>query len=408
MAFRLAPPSSSPHPVVFLILILPFGVMSGYLTVTIVYLLTQAGVPVDESAALIAMSYIPHSWKFFWAPLVDTTLSRRIWYLLAASVTALGIYATGAVPAEAASLPLLTAVVLLSNFAVTFLAMSVESLMAYGAPDKAKGRAAGWFQAGNLGGFGLGGGAGLWMAQNFQAPWIAGTVLAAASLLCCTALAFVAEPQRVARAEKYYRTLASVVKDLWHVVRSRRGFLGLLICFLPIGTGAASNLWSALAGDWHASADTVALVTGVLSGIVMAAGCLVGGYVCDRMDRKAAYGLFGVLMAGCAVAMALAPRSESMYIGFTLIYAFMNGLAYAGFSAIALEAIGLGAAATKYNLFASLSNIPIGYMTAVDGWAATRWGPGGMLYAEAAIAVLALLFFVVVASLSARQRTQAA
>jgi PAT family beta-lactamase induction signal transducer AmpG len=408
MAFRLAPPSSSPHPVVFLILILPFGVMSGYLTVTVVYLLTQAGVPVDESAAVVAISYIPHSWKFFWAPLADTTLSRRTWYLLAALVSAVGIYATGAVPAEAASLPLLTAVVLISNFAVTFLAMSVESLMAYGAPDKAKGRAAGWFQAGNLGGFGLGGGAGLWMAENLQAPWIAGAVLSVASLLCCAALAFVGEPRRAARPDKYYRTLALVVKDLWLVVRSRRGFLGLLICFLPIGTGAASNLWSAVAGDWHASAETVALVTGVLSGIVSAAGCLVGGYACDRMDRKTAYALFGLLMAGCAVAMAIAPRSEPMYAAFTLIYAFMNGLAYAGFSAIALEAIGLGAAATKYNLFASLSNIPIGYMTAVDGWAAARWGPGGMLYAEAAIGVLALLFFVVVASLSARRRTRAA
>ena len=221
-------------------------------------------------------------------------------------------------------------------------------------------------------------------------------------------VAFVAEPQRAPREETYYRTLANVIKDLWHVVRSRRGFLGLLICFLPIGTGAASNLWSALAGDWHASAETVALVTGVLSGIVMAAGCFVGGYVCDRMDRKAAYALFGALMAGCAVAMALAPRSETMYAAFTLIYAFINGLAYAGFSAVALEAIGLGAAATKYNLFASLSNIPIGYMTAVDGWAAARWGPGGMLHTEAAVGVLALLFFVVVAALSSRERAQAA
>ena len=408
MTLRLAPPSGTPHPVVFLILILPFGVMSGYLTVTIVYLLTQAGVPVDASAGLVAMSYIPHSWKFFWAPLVDTTLSRKTWYLLATTVSGLGIYATGAIPAEAGSLPLLTAVVLLSNFAVTFLAMSVESLMAYGTPEDAKGRSAGWFQAGNLGGFGLGGGAGLWIAQHFQPSWMAGAVLAVASLSCCIAIAFVAEPQRAPRDDKYYRTLASVITDLWHVARSRRGFLGLLICFLPIGTGAASNLWSALAGDWHASAETVALVTGVLSGIVMAAGCFVGGYVCDRMDRKAAYALFGVLMAGCAVAMAFAPRSETMYAAFTLTYAFINGLAYAGFSAVALEAIGLGAAATKYNLFASLSNIPIGYMTAVDGWAAARWGPGGMLHTEAAVGVLALLFFVIVAALSSRQRAQAA
>jgi MFS family permease len=408
MAFRLAAPSPAPHPVVFLILILPFGVMGGYLTVTIVYLLTQAGVPIDQSAALVATSYIPHVWKLAWAPLADTTLSRKTWYVLAAVASALGIYATGAVPAAVAWLPLLTVVVLISNVAVTFLGMSVEGLMAYSAPDQAKGRAAGWFQAGNLGGFGLGGGAGLWMAQVLSAPWMAGALLAAASLACCAACAWVDEPPPAPRAPRYSQTLVNVARDLWRMARSRRSFLGLLICFLPIGTGAASNLWSAVAGDWHASAETVALVTGALGGIASAGGCLVGGYTCDHMDRKAAYALYGVLMAACAVAMALAPRSESMYVGFTLLYAFISGLTYAGFSAVALESIGLGAAATKYNLFAALSNIPIGYMTVVDGWAAARWGAGGMLYIEAVAGAFALLVFVAVAVLSAKPRARMA
>lgn len=408
ISFRLAAPPAQPHPAVFLILILPFGVMAGYLTVTLVYLLTQSGVSVGESATLVAISYIPHSWKFVWAPIPDTTLSRKTWYLLAAFVSSLGIFAMGATPAAAGSLPVLTMVVLISNVAVTFLGMSVESLMAYSSSDEAKGRAAGWFQAGNLGGFGLGGGAGLWMAQEFAAPWIAGAVLAAACLACCAAMAFVSEPQHGPRERQYYRAVANVMKDLWRVVRSRRGFLGLLICFLPIGTGATSNLWSAVAGDWHASVEAVALATGVASGFVSAAGCLVGGYACDRMDRKSAYALYGILIAVCAIAMALAPRSEATYVGFTLTYAFMNGLAYAGFSAVTLEAIGLGAAATKYNLFASLSNIPIGYMTAVDGWAAARWGPAAMLYIEAAVGVAALLVFVAVATSSTQPRARAA
>jgi PAT family beta-lactamase induction signal transducer AmpG len=95
MVFRLAPPSESPHPAVFLFLMLPFGVMAGYLTVTVVYLLTQAGISVEQSAALVALSYVPHTWKFLWAPIVDSTLSRKQWYLLSAGVTAVGTYATG-------------------------------------------------------------------------------------------------------------------------------------------------------------------------------------------------------------------------------------------------------------------------------------------------------------------------
>jgi hypothetical protein len=88
----------------------------------------------------------------------------------------------------------------------------------------------------------------------------------------------------------------------------------------------------------------------------------------------------------------------------TLTYALITGLTYAGFSAVVLEAIGRGAAATKYNVFASLSNIPIAYMTVVDGWARTRWNEGAMLYVEAVIGVAALLVFIAVATTTRRRR----
>jgi len=93
-----------------------------------------------------------------------------------------------------------------------------------------------------------------------------------------------------------------------------------------------------------------------------------------------------------------------MYILFTMAYALITGLTYAGFSAVVLEAIGLGAAATKYNVFASLSNMPIMYMTVIEGWAQTRWNVAGMLFVEAALAAAAMLLFVVTVAMS-RKRT---
>jgi PAT family beta-lactamase induction signal transducer AmpG len=112
-------------------------------------------------------------------------------------------------------------------------------------------------------------------------------------------------------------------------------------------------------------------------------------------------------MVVCAVAMAFAPRTESMYIVFTLIYAFIQGLTYAGFTAVVLEAMGLGAAATKYNAFASLSNMPIAYMTVIDGWAYERWSAAGLLNIEAAIGVLGIVVFLVVAMAMARRPSAA-
>ena len=68
-----------------------------------------------------------------------------------------------------------------------------------------------------------------------------------------------------------------------------------------------------------------------------------------------------------------------------------------------LEAIGHGAAATKYNLFASLSNMPIAYMTAMEGWVNSRWGVTGFLYIEAVMSVVSLFVFGAANSLSARR-----
>ncbi len=377
-----------------MVLIMPFGMMSGYLTVAVAYLLKEAGASVEQIAGLITISYLPHIWKFFWAPVADTTLGRKPWYLIACVLSAAGFGATGAFPATRAGIAALTVVVLVANVAVTFLGMSVESLMAYDAPDDEKGRAGGWFQAGNLGGNGLGGGAGLWLAQHLAAPWMAGALLGLLCLLCCIALLFIEEPAAAHRRENLGKSLLHVLIDLWNTAKSRIGAIALLLCFLPIGSGAASNLWSAVAHDWHASEDTVALVTGVLGGLVSAVGCVAGGWLCDRMNRKAAYVLYGVLQALCAVAMALAPRTENSYIVFTMLYAFISGLTYAGFSAFVLEAMGLGAAATKYNLFASLANMPITYMTSIDGWAYKHRGAAGMLYVEAIAGAIGLVLFL--------------
>jgi len=377
-----------------MVLIIPFGLVTGYISVTLGYLLGHAGVNAEGVAALVAISFIPQTWKFLWAPVADLTLTRKRWYALSAVLCAVGLATLGAIPAAAASLPLLSAVAFCASLATTFLAMSVESLMAYGTSEAEKGRAGGWFQAGNLGGFGVGGGAALWIAEHVPQAWLPGATLGAVCLACCVALVFIDEPQKFERPPSVLGSVAEVVRDLWHVVRSRGGFLALLICFLPIGTGAATNLWAAIAADWHAPANTVALVTGALGGVASAAGCLVGGYWCDRMDRKKAYWVFGLAQAACLIAMAASPRTEVVYIGYVLLYAFVSGLTYAAFSAVVLEAMGLGAAATKYNLFASLSNMPIAYMTLVDGWAHTRWGAGTMLWTEAAIGAAAVVFFM--------------
>jgi MFS family permease len=389
-------PHKYPHPITFMFLMLPFGVMSGYVTVTIGYLMTKAGIPLEQVAPIIAITLIPNIFKFLWAPLVDTTLSVKKWYIIANIATAIGIFLTGILPLKVEYLTLMASVVFLTSLINTIIAMSTESLLAHDTPEHLKGRAGGWLQAGNLGGLGLGGGAGLWLAERLPDPWMAGTIIALACLLCSFALLYLKEPSIYIKAENYLKTLGNLNKDIWNLIKSRMGFLALFLCFLPLGTGAASSLWSSISNDWSASADTVALVIGVGGGILSAIGCLVGGWICDKMDRKKAYILFGATQALIAVGMAYSPQTEEMFVIWTSLYAFSSGLAYAGFSAFVLEAIGKGAAATKYNVFASLSNAPIYYMIYIDEWSHRNWGAFGMLTAESIMAMLGIIAFIAI------------
>src|ERR1051325_10221713 len=158
--------SGGPHPGIFLILLLPLGIANGYVVVTLAYLLSHAGVSTAAIAGLVALSLFPQTWKVLWAPIVDTTLTNKRWFLVSAIATGALMIATAAVPPIAANLFLIEGLVMLFSVAVSVNAMAAEALMAHATSLEEKGRTGGWSQAGNLGGTGLGGGLGLWLAQH--------------------------------------------------------------------------------------------------------------------------------------------------------------------------------------------------------------------------------------------------
>jgi MFS transporter, PAT family, beta-lactamase induction signal transducer AmpG len=393
------------HPWVFMVLCIPFGAVGGYATVTLPYQLKIAGVSVAKITALSAIVIMPQTWKFFWAPVVDVTLDQRKWYLISGLATVVGIAAFGFFPATAAGLTALSIVIFLASLASTFNGMACDSLVAYATPDELRGRAAGWYQAGNLGGAGIGGGLGLELAGRLPAPWMGSCIVGGLCLLCCAAVFLLPKPEAPFGEHKVLRKLGETAKDLWQMARQRAGALALILCFLPIGSGAAP--FAAIATEWRASDHIVAIVTGVLGGVISAVGCIAGGWLCDRMDRKDAYVWFGIFQAAAGIAMALMPRTQFMYVLWTLIYTFGTGLAYAAFSAFTLEAIGKGAAATKYNALASLSNVPIYYMTVIDGAAHDKWNSTGMFFTESALAVAAAVIFMLLAKVLWRKRATA-
>ena len=385
------------HPIVYLVLYLPYGIANGYVTVTLAWLLSHAGASVAAISVLASMGLLANTWKVAWSPLVDTTLTAKRWFLIGLVTTVASVVVMALLPTMVSLLPVFGWLALAGGVAATLCAIAIDRMMAFDVPDSLKGQAGGWSQAGNLGGVGLGGGAGLWLAQHSGHPWIAGVILGAVSLACAAPLVLMADPERLAKGRSYLAILIETGRDVLVLVRTRIGLLACFIMLLPIGSGGLQQLWAAIAKDWGAGADEVALVGGLLAGLVSIPGCILGGYFADRIDKKRAYSLFGIVLSAVAIGMALAPRSPAAFLVFACLYNFVVGFCYGAYSAVTLEAIGKGAAATKFNLISSLSNAPILMVTLVDGWAETRFGATGMLYVEAAMGVAGVALYTAVA-----------
>ena len=368
------------EPITILFLVLPYGISSGFASVTLPFLLIQHGFSVAGAASITALGLSANIWRFIWAPLTDLTLSLHKWYLIGLGFCSSTLFLLCFIPINTNATGFLTAIVLLSQIAATFVVAPVGGFMAKTVAEEKKGRAGGWYQAGNLGGMGLGGGAGIWLSSHFSYQ-IAGIVLSIAMLSCGLALYFV---QQVYSEKE--RTLKEGLKillvDIKDLSRSPIAIFTTIMIITPIGIGAAAYIWSSVATDWKVTPDTVALVTGIISGGVSAIGCVFGGWVADKLGRWWAFFGSGTLMAIVTLVMSISNFTPVSYIGGVLLYAFMFGFANAAFSAVVLHAIGKGLASTKYALLSSISNIAPVYMTTFDGLLHDKYNIRTMLLGE--------------------------
>jgi MFS transporter, PAT family, beta-lactamase induction signal transducer AmpG len=396
----------TPHPFIYFILFLPFGATAGFVSVMIGHYAHAAGMSDGVVAALVAMNTLPHTWKFLWAPVVDTVWNGRGWYISANLVSSLAIMAMGLIPITQGNINLLTAIIFINGLATTFVGMCTESLMAHLTPLSDRGRAASFSQAGNVGGS-LVGGIALNIAEATHTQYIPAFVVGGALLACSGALLTMPAPPKT-KPQGLKVAMREVGTDIWSILASRAGVFAIVLCFMPIGAGAASGLFAAMADDWHASANVVGFSNGVGSGVGAIIGCLIGGKLSDLMDRRNAYAVTGVILAIFTFGMALAPRTAWSYVFFVLLYNLGVGLCYSTFTAFVLEIIGKGAAATKYNIFASLANIPIYAMGRLDGYVSDHHGRTTMLWFDGGSGIVGAAIVFVAALILLRGKPPAA
>jgi MFS family permease len=380
----------------YAVLFLPGGLAGGFVTVTLGYVLGHNGVSVAAIAGIASLFLLPTTWQFFVGPVVDMSLTRTGWYIIGSLILAACFVAFALTPMTAAALPALGFLCFAIGAASVAQSTAGIAAMVATTPPERRGPIAGWVQTANLGGAGLGGGLALWLVGHVGGAMTAAMTLAVLSVLCAAPIFLMRVPP-IATGESLMARTRGLGVELWSLARTRVGVLAALAMTIPAALGAATRLLPAVAGEWRASADLVALVQGALGGVASIPGCIIGGYLCLRFRHRTVYMWAALAFAGGEAVMAWAPHTPTDFVVFALANAVILGVCYGALSGIIFDALGPRGAATVGSILASLSNVPLLAVTMLVGQAQTRLGSGGMLLTEAGLAVASIAGYAVLA-----------
>jgi hypothetical protein len=373
------------------------GATQGFVTVTLGYVLVAHGFSVATVAGIVALRMFPETWRVLFGPILDLSLNPRLWFIASALAAAVCVGVFAIVPLE----PRHSALIGLLALAIGIFANCgiVAQVAAIGVTTRPKerGRIAGWSQSGNLCGVGLGGGAGLWLATHVGMGASA-TAIAGWCLVCCAPMLVIRTPRPDSGAP-LGEVLGGLRAEVVVLAATRNGLLAILAVTLPMGLGSFLSLLSAVAGDWHASADLTASTTGVLAGLASVPGCLIGGYFCHRHPPQIVLACSAMVCALGELAMALGPRSPAAFVFFTLLGNALLGVAWAAVAAIIFVALRGRGGGTIGALLGSLCNLPVVAVTFLLGVAQPRYGSTGMMTIEAMLGIGSAIGYGLVASL---------
>ncbi len=375
--------------------ILPFGLVAGFTTTALPFLLTHLGIALYRVSTISAIVMSPTFLGFVLQPLMDTGLTRRSHSWLTAAVSAICL-AVGLTVLSAAHLKITTALLFVGELSVVLYSGAVGGWTAQITPDRMRGSVSGWTNVANLGGGALGSLLVMSLVPHVALHWLGMGLGAAIALGAAPMLLF---PQPVRSAFRLRQVATDAIVTTWRACKTQGVRTGFILFLMPASAAAAINLFAGLGKDFHTAESTVVWVTGAGCAITTSVGALLGGYAANRVSRGRLYLGAGLVTGFVALAMAFAPHGPPSFILGVLAYNGIAGVAYAAFNAFGFELVGQksAVASTQLGLFSASTNLAIVYMTFFDGHASKYFGVTGLLLTDglasmiSAIALLILL-----------------
>ena len=384
--------------------IAPLGFYYGFISAAMPILLSAHNVSVEDISRVSFIAFSPTYWAFLLCPVLDVRFSKRTYAVLFAAIAAICLAVSTLITMN---LTAFTAVLTLGCTSAVLFGNAHQGWMPDVISDHHYSQVGATTNIANLGAAGLFTTIAIVLVRNL--PPISAAVLLALTIAAPTILLFFiplpAKPTRGA-----VDTFRTFFRDLRRVV-GRPGCIIGLICFLsPTACFALTNLFSALGADFHTPENLVTAISGMGVAVACSVGCLSGIWFTDRFLRRNVYLLTGFGGAAAALLLTRLPHTFVFFASGVVLYAFFQGVNYTAFSSLCFEIVGPGnpLASTQMALLSAAANVPITYMTRVDGHFHTLYGVTGMLLVDAicSIAVGTLLLVLLNRRRSRRKPTE--
>ena len=373
--------------------IAPLGFYYGFVATATPILLAARHVSVGRISEVSAIAFSPTFWAFLLCPVLDVRFSKRTYALFFAGVSAVCL---GLSTLLTANLAAYTAVLTAGCTAAVMFGNTHQGWMPDVIQDQHYSHVGATTNVANLGAAGLFATLTVVLVRTLPALPAAG-LLGLTVMLPTAMLFYIPLPSKPVRGVA--ETFGSFFHDLY-VVCKRPGCVLGLICFVsPTACFALSNLFSGTGADFHTPEYRVTALTGLGVAVACSLGCLAWIWFCSRYPRRMVYILTGFGGATAALGLICTPHALPWFAAGVLTYTFCQGINYTAFSSLCYEIVGPGnpLASTQMALLAASANLPISYMTAVDGHFHTTHGLAGMLAVDAlcsaAVGTLLLIIF---------------
>ena len=360
------------------------GFSSGIIFFVMPQLMAAAHVPEAKIAAITALASTPGFWSLFFAPMLDVRFSRR-WY--ATVLAALSGTAAAAAVLNLHHLLVLQIALVIGAAAANLSSSALCGWLSNITPNEQKNPLSKWVNIAVFTGTGLTSAAGGEFVRRL--PVIPAAILIG-TIVLFPAVIFLFIPAPGPDRRLAGESFVQFNREVFSLLRRREVVIVLLLFLSPCSTFVLPYLLGGLGADFHASARAVSLAGGAGAFIPGLLGCSLFPVIARRVRLRSFYFANGIV--GCIFTLSLVILPHTTFtFALALVGEYLfQALSFAIQIGIVFEAIGPDnpLAATTFAFLTAATNIPVTYLTFIDGHAYSVGGIAGTFLTDAAIGIL--------------------